>query len=102
MFLQDIQSFTSNIEFPKLHGQDPNEWIVHAEQYFEKFIIHYEMKIYKVLSTLEGPFFDWFRGLRKQNPFPSWERFKYELLQHFGEANDNHSTVDFIADELKG
>lgn len=47
---------TYHFKFPKFNGQDPKDWIAHAEQYFERFDTHEEMKIYKVLASMEGYF----------------------------------------------
>lgn len=47
------------------------------------------MKIYKVLVSMEGPSLNWFHKLRQQHL--SWERFKLELLLHYGKANASNS-----------
>lgn len=65
LFLKDVQSIASIIEFLKFYGEDPKEWIIHVEQYFKKFGTHADMKIYKVLVSMEGPSLDWFHGLRR-------------------------------------
>lgn len=56
------------------------------------------MKMYYVLNCMEGAL-HWFMKLHQKSSCLSWEQFRAELLQHFGE--DNCKSFKNIVDDYK-
>ena len=78
------------MDLPIFSDDDAHGWLVRAERYFRVAQISLRDRLDLVLVAMEGEALTWFEWWEEQTEFPSWRRFKEDLLRRFqpGEAQN--------------
>lgn len=83
-----VFSKTTRLEFPEYTGEDPTEWLVRVDQFFEFQGTKEDQKVSLASFHLEGEANQWWRWLRRtykeEGKEVSWAAFEEELWARFG------------------
>lgn len=74
---------TRKIEIPLFDGENAESWVLRVEQYFELCEFLEEGKLLTVRMCFDGEALLWYRWEHDWNPFVSWEKMKYRVLEKF-------------------
>lgn len=71
------------VELPNFNGQNPEEWLVKAEQYFACYNVPNTQRIMQCSWYFEFNIRIWYYGRIPE--FDSWENFKHSLIDSFSD-----------------
>jgi len=71
------------IELPTFEREDMCEWLVYIECYFRLARVATAERLEYATVALTGKALTWFEWWGEQTPFPTWTRFKQDILKRF-------------------
>jgi hypothetical protein len=81
----------ARIDFPRLNGENINQWMYQCENYFLIDATPDDVKVRFVIVHLEGKALEWHTAISKNlvNQQLSWEEYEKMLHDRFGDACDD-------------
>lgn len=76
------------VDIPSFDSSDASGWLVRMDRYFRISRIQVEEKLEYAVLALHGEALTWFEWWESQSTFPSWIRFKQDLLKRFEPGAD--------------
>jgi hypothetical protein len=78
------QNRFKRFDFPRFDGEDPNNWIYKANQYFSFNNTNPLQRILIASYHMEGDALTWFQDFEESRGMTSWEAFTHALRTRFG------------------
>lgn len=79
-----IQTRAVRLDFPKFNGEDPNEWVYRADQFFNYHQTNLHHRVLLASFHMEGKALVWFQDIKAVGGISSWEGFISALQTRFG------------------
>ena len=90
-----VETYGKMIQPKSFDGKtDPRLWVKHYELIAEAKLWDDDMKVRRIIASLDGAAQNWFLNQRFTNPFNTWKNLKEKLIGRFSKAIDGIILMD--------